>query len=204
MSFRDDRIVQLADGQAVPGASVYYLVNQPGATLQTVNLTQFAPIYTDTTTTITVSNPVFTNNFGVASTGFPDIAPYLATTPYTVAVVLPNGVISAVYPDQGLGGSGGGTWIANVLSKSSNFTAALQTAYLVTTGSSNITVTLPTAVGGSTQQLFVKKVDLGAGMVTINTVSSQTIDGYTVYDLINPYQYVTILSDGTNWQIIGD
>jgi hypothetical protein len=119
-------------------------------------------------------------------------------------VVLPNGVISAVYPDQGLGGSGGGTWIANVLSKSSNFTAALQTAYLVTTGSSNITVTLPTAVGGSTQQLFVKKVDLGAGMVTINTVSSQTIDGYTVYDLINPYQYVTILSDGTNWQIIGD
>jgi hypothetical protein len=100
--FRDDREVTLANGQAVANAKVYYLTNQPFATPATVDLTQLQPVYSDTTGAIQVANPVTTNNYGYASTGYPDIAPYLSGALYTVAVVNPLGVIISVFPDQNL------------------------------------------------------------------------------------------------------
>jgi len=73
----------------------------------------------------------------------------------------------------------------------------------VTTGASTITRTLPTAVGRQNKVFTIKKVDSGSGQVTIATTSGQTIDGQTTWTLINQYQFITVISNGANWDIIG-
>ena len=93
----------------------------------------------------------------------------------------------------------------NVASISSNTT--LDNTYsivLVTTSSSIIPVTLPTAVGIMNKVYVIKKVDSGTGYVSLGTTSSQTIDGNTSYYLSNRWQYIVVVSDNSNWLIIGN
>lgn len=75
-----------------------------------------------------------------------------------------------------------------------------------TGGVGGITDTLPSAVGHFGEGFWIKKVDVGAGAVTINTSAGQTIDGEagggTSYSLVNPGQYVLVVSDGANYQIM--
>jgi len=60
------------------------------------------------------------------------------------------------------------------------------------------TVTLPTAVGNSAQIVIKLMV---TGTVTINTTSSQTIDGALTATLDTQYQTISLVSDGANWII---
>jgi len=79
-------------------------------------------------------------------------------------------------------------------------------AYLVTTGSSTIVVTLPDAAGTAAdggRLVTVIKADGGAGSVTIDGESAQTINGAATVSLASQYKYATLLSDGSNWIIIG-
>jgi hypothetical protein len=65
--------------------------------------------------------------------------------------------------------------------------------------SNTITITLPTAIS-NTNSYVIKNV--GTGRITINTTSSQTIDG-SLTALINvQYLSLTLISDGANWNII--
>lgn len=64
------------------------------------------------------------------------------------------------------------------------------------------TGTLPTAVGITGRIYTIKLTASGTG--TIATTSSQTIDGSTTYSLSAQYKYVTVQSDGTNWNIIAN
>jgi hypothetical protein len=75
---------------------------------------------------------------------------------------------------------------------------------LATAGVSGITVTLPTSVSNSGLVIRIKRIDNAAGIVTIATTSSQTIDGLTNYFLVNQYQFVFLVSDGANWLIVGN
>jgi hypothetical protein len=68
--------------------------------------------------------------------------------------------------------------------------------------SGNQTITLPTAVGISGNIYFVKKIDSSANTVTINTTSSQTIDGATSRVIYDRYSSYMVVSDGSNWYII--
>lgn len=63
-------------------------------------------------------------------------------------------------------------------------------------------VTLPTAVGNTGRQFVIKRINSGANNVTVGTTSAQTIDGATTYVLINQYQSITVVSNGSNWWII--
>lgn len=65
------------------------------------------------------------------------------------------------------------------------------------------TVTLPTAVSVAGRQYTIKKTDSSANAVTVGTTSSQTIDGSATYSLPAQYNFVTVVSDGTNWMRIG-
>lgn len=66
--------------------------------------------------------------------------------------------------------------------------------------SGTITVTLFTAVGHENVIRIIKNV--GAGTVTIDGYSSETIDGAVTKDLaVN--EYCTIISNGANWEVIG-
>jgi hypothetical protein len=65
--------------------------------------------------------------------------------------------------------------------------------------SNSITITLPTAIS-NTNSYVIKNV--GTGTITINTTSSQTIDGSLTALIKVQYLSLTIISDGANWNII--
>ena len=65
--------------------------------------------------------------------------------------------------------------------------------------SNTITITLPTAIN-NTNSYVIKNV--GTGTITINTTSSQTIDGSLTAPIRVQYLSLTIISDGANWNII--
>jgi hypothetical protein len=71
---------------------------------------------------------------------------------------------------------------------------------LATAGAGGITLTLPTAAAGKV--VIVKKVDTGAGNVTLDPPGAVTIDGAATKVLYHQYETMTCVSDGTNWFIV--
>lgn len=63
--------------------------------------------------------------------------------------------------------------------------------------------TLPTAVGNVGKRIVFKKISLDLLTCTINTINGETIDGsgVLIMSLLNVTS--TIISDGSNWFIIG-
>jgi hypothetical protein len=59
-----------------------------------------------------------------------------------------------------------------------------------TGGSGGITLTLPSAAANPGALVIVKKVDSGAGAVTLQDAASANIDGQSTYVLANQFQYV--------------
>jgi hypothetical protein len=61
--------------------------------------------------------------------------------------------------------------------------------------------TLPTAAGVKGKLYWVKKTDLYINKVRVVATGAETIDGSTYFDILNPYDCICFISDGTNWQI---
>jgi hypothetical protein len=66
-----------------------------------------------------------------------------------------------------------------------------------------VTVTLPTAVGIRGRRYTIKKIDAGAHAVTIDGAGAETIDGAATVALGTQYHFRIIVSDGSNWIVIG-
>ena len=79
---------------------------------------------------------------------------------------------------------------------SATFNSGVDYIYLA---SNTISITLPTAVAN---QSVITIKNTGTGVITINTTSSQTIDGSTSITLPVRYEAVGLVSDGSNWNII--
>lgn len=73
---------------------------------------------------------------------------------------------------------------------------------LVTTGGTDRTITLPASANNLDRIITIKKIDSGAGKVTVDGNSSETIDGATTLDLFLQYDQITVQCDGSNWHII--
>ena len=115
-----------------------------------------------------------------------------------------NVTITGAWPNQTVassGGGGGGGISFNLTSQNSNFAAAVNGDYLVTTGAGNIIATLPTAIGNKNAVIWFQKSDSGAGTVVITPVGGQTIMGFATFTLISQYQFMGIVSDGSAWQV---
>lgn len=104
---------------------------------------------------------------------------------------------------------GGGGFPGSVSSVTSNVGLLVNTLYTVTTssGTPDIEVTLPTAIGNSAKVIGVKYAaqnDIN-DTVVIKTTSTQTIDGVdrstNGLPLASLYTYFELVSDGTNWFI---
>jgi hypothetical protein len=68
-------------------------------------------------------------------------------------------------------------------------------------GASDYTVTLPSAAT-NTGRVYIIKSNMNSGVIlTVNTTSSQTIDGLTSISL-HKYDAIHVVSNGNNWQII--
>ena len=74
---------------------------------------------------------------------------------------------------------------------------------LVNATSGAVTITLPTAVNNNAS-FIIKKTDSSANVVTIDGASSETIDGDLTYKLNDQYNYVEIVSNGTNWVVTNE
>lgn len=89
-----------------------------------------------------------------------------------------------------------------LVSKTGNYTATSADSIILASAGSAFTVTLPTAAGASGQIYTVKKTDVSTNVVTVATTSSQTIDGSATALLPFQNDFISVVSDGTNWQII--
>jgi hypothetical protein len=67
----------------------------------------------------------------------------------------------------------------------------------------NRIITLPTAAGITGRQYIIKKIDSSANTVTIEAAGTETIDGALNVILYAQWDYIIVISNGTNWEIIG-
>lgn len=88
-----------------------------------------------------------------------------------------------------------------IVTKSTNYTITSLDYMVLASGTT--TITLPTAVGIPGAVYVIKNTD-ASHTVTIATTSSQTIDGVTSKTLAAQYKYMTVISDGVNWNIIAN
>lgn len=91
------------------------------------------------------------------------------------------------------------------VTKNANWTVVGEgTVYLVTTGASDVTATLPPAAGWKGKPLYFKKVDGGAGDVVLEGDAAETIDGQATFSAVidSQYEIRCIVSDGSNWHIL--
>lgn len=72
--------------------------------------------------------------------------------------------------------------------------------YFIDCTSNSFTVTLPTAVGNAGQIYIIK--NSGSGTITVDTTSSQTLDGQSTITL-SQYNSITVESNNSNWSITG-
>jgi hypothetical protein len=74
----------------------------------------------------------------------------------------------------------------------------------VDASSASVTITLPTALGIEGREYTIKKAGRSRNAVIVDGNGSETIDGAATYRLPAPWKYVTVVSDGTNWLIVGN
>lgn len=84
-----------------------------------------------------------------------------------------------------------------VVTKTSDYTAAITDSVIACTGT--LTVTLP-AVSGIGGRIYHIK-NTGTGIVTVDGNSSETIDDELTVDLI-PDENLTVATDGSEWYIL--
>jgi hypothetical protein len=101
---------------------------------------------------------------------------------------------SAYYTPPPIGG--------NIISKSANYNLAVGDGTVLFTAVA--TGTLPDATTCSGVGFVIKNNVSAGGTVTVATTSAQTIDGQTTWLLVNRWQYISVQSDGANWQIIAN
>jgi len=94
------------------------------------------------------------------------------------------------------------SFAAGYVAKSADYTLGAAD-YLVEVTATGHTFTLPTAVG-ITGRIYTVKVTSATSSATVNTTSSQTIDGSTTYSLASQYKYVSVMSNGANWIVIAN
>ncbi len=78
-------------------------------------------------------------------------------------------------------------------------TAGASDHLLIFTGTSTTTLTLPTAVGITGREYWIKNASSNSSTLNIATTSSQTVDGVTSWSLTVVNKVIHLVSNGTNW-----
>lgn len=93
--------------------------------------------------------------------------------------------------------------LASYVSKSANYTVTNTDGTIgVDCSGGSVTITLLDASSVSGRVFNVYAEDVSGGIVTIDTTSSQTINGSTSVNLFSQYESLTLQSNGSNWVII--
>lgn len=113
-----------------------------------------------------------------------------------------NNLSDVASPATSRANLGVGTVVVNQTAATYNATAT--TGYLIVlcdTTTNAIAVNLPTAVG-NLAMITVKKTNSSANNVTVDGLTTETIDGGLTAVLAVQYESITLVSDNANWQII--
>lgn len=110
---------------------------------------------------------------------------------------------SNLFGPQGSGAAGSVGGVKTV--SSADYTALSSDEYIeVTTGASNRTITLLNPTTNSGKIFRVKKIDSGAGFVLVQASGSSNFEtGSQTYSILNQYDEVTFVSNGTVYKIMG-
>lgn len=90
----------------------------------------------------------------------------------------------------------------SVKNVTTTYSASIGQTVRCDTSGGGFTVTLPSASGCTGQRIQVKKISTDANNITVNTTSSQTIDGLTTQIWSSQYDTMEVESNGTNWDIV--
>jgi hypothetical protein len=170
-TFRFDGIVINAIGEAVPGAEVY-VCTQP-ATTSVIPPSPMASLFTDSTGTVPLANPVTVDGNG-------NYFFYVATGTYTLVYFDPfNRIPTQVFPDQAVLTPGGGTVTSIALTMPAEFSVAgspITTSGTFAVSKSNQNANLVYAgpsSGGAAAATFRALVtaDLPAGVGSVTSVA---------------------------------
>lgn len=166
------------------------IINGDTNTIVNLKVSQFASGQTPALADL--SNVNATDVTAKALTGF-------SASPST-AVTASDSILSALGKLQAQINTASSTSTRSIQAVSSSQTmgSAAKTDY-VYLASNTITLTLPTAVG-NTNVYSIKNI--GTGTVTVNTTSSQTIDGGLSAVLSVRYVSIDLVSDGSNWYVV--
>lgn len=102
---------------------------------------------------------------------------------------------------QNVLGQGGGFSVV-AISNTDHSLSSSESFSRVTTGSSNRTITLPTASSASGKEFIIKKVDSGSGTVIVSGNGSETLDGSNTKTISGQYAYIRLISNGSSWDIV--
>ena len=114
-----------------------------------------------------------------------------------------------IFDDTGYGWYNTGTMSAN--GYSGNITTQTNTNYtalstddviLVSTGGTTRTISFAAASTLTGKIYHIKKIDAGAGLVTLDPNSTETIDGDLTPDITAQYESFMMVSDGSNWHVL--
>lgn len=92
-----------------------------------------------------------------------------------------------------------GSFSTPVTTFTGNTTAGSSDHLLVFTGTSTTTLTLPTAVGISGREYWIKNSSSNSSTLNIATTSSQTVDGLSSWSLTVANKVLHVVSSGSNW-----
>jgi len=108
-----------------------------------------------------------------------------------------------IYGSQNVSTEGSGSTITirsleSISEKTGTYTLTAND-YMILCTSGTFTLDLPTAVSVSGKQYEIK--NSGTGIITVDALGSETIDGEETINLIQD-ESITIISNGTDWYII--
>ena len=93
---------------------------------------------------------------------------------------------------------------ATITSVSGAYTALSTDEVILASAGSAFTITLPTAVGITGRTYTIKKTDASVNAITLDANSAETIDGALNYILSGQFNTVSIVSNGSVWQVLDD
>jgi hypothetical protein len=93
--------------------------------------------------------------------------------------------------------------LETVTTNSASFNANTKQVILANATPNDVVINLPSAAVSLDMIYLVKKIDATVNTVTLQADGAETIDGNNTHVLTTQNESVWIISDGTNWYIIG-
>jgi hypothetical protein len=102
---------------------------------------------------------------------------------------------------------GGGSSLLAVTTITANSVFVTTTNDVVLCNASGITsprqnIVLYTASGNTGRRVYIKKIDATPIVVEVDGLGAELIDGFNTFAITDQYQGITVVSDGTSWNIL--